>query len=82
MPLDPLNYKELGKYYAMSQVGLEMAAPVGIGLALDHFFGWSPWCAVAGVVLGFVGGLFHLVKIVNRQQKDSAGETQQRRGPP
>jgi F0F1-type ATP synthase assembly protein I len=66
--------KELGFYYALAQVGLEMVAPIGLGLVLDHYLDWGPWGVIAGAVIGLFGGLAHLVSILNRQQeKDSAG---------
>lgn len=65
----PTNVKEFSNYMALAQVGLEMVAPVILGLVLDHYLGSSPWCVLAGVVLGFAGGIVHLVAIVNRMNK-------------
>jgi F0F1-type ATP synthase assembly protein I len=74
VPLGLPDSKELGYYFALGQVGLEMAAPVAIGAGLDHYFGWSPWATVAGAALGLFGGLAHLVTLLNRQdQSDSRG---------
>jgi F0F1-type ATP synthase assembly protein I len=58
--------KQIGRYYAMAQVGLEMAAPIGIGAFLDTRFGWLPWATIAGALLGLGGGLYHLVKLLNQ----------------
>jgi F0F1-type ATP synthase assembly protein I len=58
--------KELGRYYALAQVGLEMAVPIGIGAYLDYRFGWGPWAAIVGAVLGFGGGMLHLLHLVNQ----------------
>jgi len=78
MQIGPTDPKELGRYFALSQVGMEMVAPIGLGLALDYWLGSSPWCAVVGAVLGFVGGLAHLIVMVNRpkekQDPGSAGD--------
>ena len=63
--LDP---KEMGRYVALGQVGLEMVIPIGLGLALDYYLGWTPWAAVAGAVLGFVGGIAHLIYLVSKMQ--------------
>jgi F0F1-type ATP synthase assembly protein I len=77
MPKGPPDSKELGYYIALAQVALEMVAPLGVGIGLDYYFGWSPWGAVVGAVLGFVGGLVHLIVMVNRHNQAGG---QQRRG--
>lgn len=66
MPAGPLNPREFGHYVSLAQVGLEMVAPIGIGLLLDYQFGWSPWGVVIGAVIGLVGGIAHLVALANR----------------
>jgi F0F1-type ATP synthase assembly protein I len=63
-PSDP---KELSRLMAYSQVGLEMVAPIGVGLGLDFWLGWLPWCTVVGAALGLTLGLFHLVHLMNRE---------------
>jgi len=67
------NPRELARYVAISQIGLLMAAPPGIGALLDHWLGWSPWGVVVGAVLGLFTGLFQLVRLANRQD-DKPGE--------
>jgi F0F1-type ATP synthase assembly protein I len=47
---------------------MEMVAPLGVGLAVDFYFHWSPWGAVTGAILGLVAGIGHLVSILNREQ--------------
>src|SRR5262245_55400609 len=76
MPGGPPDRKEMGYYLALGQVGLEMVAPIGVGLALDLWFGWLPVATFIGLVVGFVGGLYHLVALVRKH----GGEA--RRGPP
>jgi F0F1-type ATP synthase assembly protein I len=66
MPKGLPDPKELGRYYALSQIGLEMVAPIGLGLVLDYYLNWSPWGAVVGAVVGFAGGLAHLVVLMGR----------------
>ena len=64
--------KEMGRYVALSQIGLEMVAPIIAGLLVDHYLGWTPWALIAGAVLGLVGGLVHLVHLSNKlDAKDS-----------
>lgn len=58
--------RQLGWYYAMAQVGLEMVVPVGLGWWLDSVFGTQPWILVVGVVLGLALGIIHLVALSNR----------------
>lgn len=41
----------------------EIVAPTLIGLWLDSRFGWSPWGATAGAVLGVCVSVAHLVMI-------------------
>jgi F0F1-type ATP synthase assembly protein I len=62
--------KDVGRAYGMAQVGIEMVAPIGLGVALDYWLGWTPWATVAGAVLGFVGGLVHLVSMMNQQDRN------------
>jgi F0F1-type ATP synthase assembly protein I len=57
------NRKELGRYLALSQVGLEMVGPILLGVVLDYYLGWSPWGVLVGAVLGLTGGLFHLIQL-------------------
>jgi F0F1-type ATP synthase assembly protein I len=67
---DPKEARELGRYFALSQAGLEMVVPLGIGLWLDYQFGWGPWGAIIGMILGFVGGLTHLIVMANRIERE------------
>jgi F0F1-type ATP synthase assembly protein I len=73
MPQGLPDPKEVGSYYALAQVGLEMVAPVVLGLALDYYLDWSPWGVIVGAVLGLVGGLAHLVSITNRREDRGSG---------
>jgi len=64
--------RDLGRYFALAQVGLEMVLPIVLGVFLDRWLGWAPWGVVVGAVLGLVGGLWHLVLLLNRfDDKDS-----------
>ena len=61
----------------MAQVGVEMVAPLCLGLYLDHLLGWSPWGLVTGAVLGFGGGVYHLIiladKLASRDKRPPKG---------
>jgi F0F1-type ATP synthase assembly protein I len=58
--------KQLGIYFTLAYVGMEMVAPLVAGLILDDQFGWTPWGTVIGAALGLIGGLAHLISILNR----------------
>jgi F0F1-type ATP synthase assembly protein I len=77
MPTNLPDPKELGRYFALAQVGLEMVVPVVVGLVLDARFDWSPWGAVVGAVLGLTSGVAHLVVISNRGEKNGAPKRRQ-----
>jgi hypothetical protein len=66
MTAGPPDPKLLGRYLTLAPVGLEMAAPVGIGIVLDHYLNWTPWGSVGGAVLGLAIGLIHLFTLANR----------------
>jgi F0F1-type ATP synthase assembly protein I len=55
--------RQLGIYYAMAQVGLEMVVPVGLGWWVDEKLGTGPWLLIGGVILGFIVGVVHLVAL-------------------
>ncbi len=50
-------------------IGLEMAIPPAGGYWLDVRVGTFPVFVILGAILGFVGGMFHLLKTA--QQPDS-----------
>lgn len=79
MAAKPMGPKELGYYFTLAQVGLEMVAPLGLGLVLDHYLGWSPWGLIGGTVIGFVGGIAHLVVLANRQAPPATAEPREDR---
>lgn len=64
---EPSSLTTYGIYGA---AGIQLAASVVglllLGNYLDGRFGTGPWLAVGGLVLGFVGGLVNLVRIVKR----------------
>ena len=68
--LKDLGPKELGFYFSLAQVGMEMVLPMVVGIGLDHYLGWKPWGTVTGALVGFIGGLTHLVLLVQRHDAD------------
>ncbi len=72
MSLKEPDRRELGIYFSLAQVGLEMVAPLGIGVYLDYLLNSSPWALISGTVLGFVGGLTHLIMLAQKQERDQS----------
>jgi F0F1-type ATP synthase assembly protein I len=70
MPLGLPNSREMGRYFALAQVGLEMVVPIVLGVVADSYLGWTPWGVVLGVVVGFVGGLAHLLSMLKRFENE------------
>jgi F0F1-type ATP synthase assembly protein I len=64
--------REVGYYFALSQVGLEMAAPIALGVLADIYLGWMPWGIIVGAIFGLVGGFAHLISMLNQRNKDQA----------
>lgn len=46
------------------------AAGGGAGWFIDRQFGWSPWGLLIGISIGFGGGLFRLIKRLEKQERD------------
>lgn len=67
----PDDVRQLGFYYALGQVGLEMALPAGLGLWIDSTWNTGPWAVIIGAILGLVLGMLHLVVLLNQQQQQN-----------
>jgi F0F1-type ATP synthase assembly protein I len=74
VPLGLPDSKEMRFYLALAQVGTEMVAPLLVGLLLDWLFGWLPWATVVGAVLGFVGGMMHMISLLSAHQREEDEE--------
>jgi F0F1-type ATP synthase assembly protein I len=72
--------REVGFYFSLSQIGLEMVAPIVVGVLLDVYLGWRPWGIIVGAVLGLVGGFTHLIAMLNEHNK--AKQDKQKRDAP
>ena len=75
MPDQQPNRRDLLRYLALGQVGMEMVSPVVVGLLLDRWLGWTPWLTVAGAVVGFGGGMAHLLGILKDDSKGPGQES-------
>jgi F0F1-type ATP synthase assembly protein I len=74
MPSSFPDPKEMGRWMALSQIGMEMVAPIVLGAVIDYYLNCSPWGAAIGVIVGFFGGIAHLLMMVNQNQdSDSTG---------
>ena len=79
MSKDSPDPSKLAQYAALSQVGLEMVAPIGLGLLIDYWLAWGPWGVIGGAVLGLVGGMAHLVTILKaKSSRESAKRRRER----
>jgi F0F1-type ATP synthase assembly protein I len=65
MAENPRNGRDL-RYFSLAQVGVEMAAPVGIGWWVDQHLGWFPWLTALGAISGLVLGFANILMVVNR----------------
>jgi F0F1-type ATP synthase assembly protein I len=56
--------------WAMAGVGVEFIAAVGgmtlLGWWIDRSFDWTPTLTITGLVVGFIGGLYNLVRSARR----------------
>ena len=48
-------------YAVLATLGVEMVAPIGLGIFLDKQWDTVPWLSLAGVACGFFGGMLHLL---------------------
>jgi F0F1-type ATP synthase assembly protein I len=72
MPTDA-ELNRLRRYAEISQIGLEMAVPIGLGFGVDYWLGTLPWFTIVGALLGPVLGFVHLLSILRRPAiKDDA----------
>ncbi len=57
--------RTMARLMTIGQVGMEMAAPIAVGWAVDYGLGTMPLFMIVGAILGLVGGVYHLV-VLNR----------------
>lgn len=74
MPGNGESPRQLAYYFGLSQIGFEMAAPIGLGYFLDWWLDLLPWMTIAGAVFGLVGGLFHLVVMARNAPTDGPSQ--------
>ena len=40
-----------------------------LGDYCDKYFGWDPWGKFAGVIIGFIAGIYNLYRLLNWREK-------------
>ena len=60
----------MAKVAQISQIGMEMAVPVGIGVGLDFWLKTMPWFTILGAILGPTLGFLHLLSLINPSSED------------
>ena len=69
MPDEQPDRREFYRYIALGQVGLEMVSPIVMGVLLDRWLDSAPCWTVVGALIGFGGGMMHLLAILNQGGK-------------
>ncbi|MCA9519672.1 MAG: AtpZ/AtpI family protein [Myxococcales bacterium] len=55
---------------AASELGFAVLGGLALGYWLDGLLGTSPWLLLVGLVLGFTGGLWTLIRLTNKVMED------------
>ena len=58
------DFQMMGKVAQVSQIGMEMAVPVGLGVGVDFWLGTMPWFTIIGALLGPTLGFIHLLALI------------------
>jgi len=67
--------REMGYYMALAQTGMEMVLPAVGGFFLDDWLETTPWITCIAAVLGFAGGLIHLLAILRQKEREERSDT-------
>ena len=65
------EFRLMAKVAQISQIGMEMAVPVGLGIGIDFWLGTMPWFIIIGAILGPVLGFIHLLRILRPPPQDN-----------
>jgi F0F1-type ATP synthase assembly protein I len=68
LPTDK-DFRLMAKVAQISQIGIEMAVPVGIGIGVDFWLNSMPWFTIVGAILGPTLGFIHLLSLINPKNK-------------
>ena len=80
MDKKPKGPGKIGTYMSIAQVGVEMVILIPVGVWLDDHFNTQPWLTLAGIALGFFGGIAHLLFLGKQAEKEQKDEQNQRTG--
>jgi F0F1-type ATP synthase assembly protein I len=64
--------REMGYYFALGQVGIEMVVPTVLGNWIDSWLETTPWITIVAAVLGFAAGMIHLILILKQKERDES----------
>ena len=64
MPDERPPTRDFGAYLAIAGVSGEIVVPIVVGAVLDSYMNWAPWGILIGLVIGFTGGMLHLIVLV------------------
>ena len=68
-----------GRYYALAQCGMEMVIPTIAGIFVDKWLGTTPVFIAIFTVLGFVGGITHIIVLSKQIEKAEKAEKEQKK---
>jgi len=68
------DFRLMAKVAQISQIGMEMAVPVGLGIGVDFWLKTLPWFTIVGAILGPTLGFIHLLSIIRPAKKSETGE--------
>ena len=63
-PPTPKDFRLMAKVAQISQIGMEMAVPVGLGVGVDFWLKTMPWFTIIGAILGPTLGFIHLLALI------------------
>lgn len=66
--------RDMGYYAALGMIGVEMVVPIVGGVLLDSWLDTAPWFTATTAVVGFAGGLFHLMAILKQKERDESSD--------
>jgi F0F1-type ATP synthase assembly protein I len=69
-PTNKTDQRAAVRIHEISQIGMEMAIPVGIGVGLDYWLKTMPLCTIIGAILGPTLGFIHLMGILKQPRDD------------
>lgn len=68
------DFRLMAKVAQISQIGMEMAVPVGLGVGVDFWLKTMPWFTIIGAILGPTLGFIHLLALI-RPPSDKESES-------